>query len=378
LTIPSTFEEMNKAIIVGLPRMDTPIVRDFLPPFVTALHEFGASVWIEPDYGHQMGVAVSDYPATVHSREEIFTGADIVLQLTAPSEHYIDMMHEGQTLISMLHFPTHSARNSLLRAKGVTAVSLDSMTDDQGARVVEDLRRTAHNGIRAGFAALRNVLGDQVWFSPKRPPVWVYLMGHGAVGHHAVDAIFDLGGQRTELIERKGNPAVQLTIATSAFSLNGGHGHKLAFQNIPRYGCLCQPGPEVVVDATLRRNPTEHILQAEHLCKLSHKAVIIDLDASCYTDAEVKGIQGIPTGGSEQYLFLPDDPAYELVPAQYRLPRGLRPATVVSHYSWPSFGTQFDWVTQMSRYGTQILPYLAEMIGPHSETLTAVVRRATL
>jgi len=66
----------------------------------------------------------------------------------------------------------------------------------------------------------------------------------------------------------------------------------------------------------------------------------------------VRGIEGIPQGNLDRYLFAPDDPAWEdTVPAD--IPHDHR-RTVVSCYSWPGVHPE----DCMDLYGTQLAPLL--------------------
>jgi alanine dehydrogenase len=57
----------------------------------------------------------------------------------------------------MLHYPTRPQRVELLRSLGLEAISLDSLSDDSGRRLVENLQAVAWNGIEAAFKTLRAI-----------------------------------------------------------------------------------------------------------------------------------------------------------------------------------------------------------------------------
>ena len=70
---------------------------------------------------------------------------------------------------------------------------------------------------------------------------------------------------------------------------------------------------------------------------------------------QVKGIEGIPQGNLDQYIFAPDDPAYDLIPACI-LKTHRRHA--VSCYSWPGLYAK----ACMEVYGRQLQPIFRTLI----------------
>lgn len=64
---------------------------------------------------------------------------DIVVSLRAPDGR-LQWMRPCATLVSMLQFPTRPARIRRLAELRLEAVSLDSVVDDDGRRLVENMR----------------------------------------------------------------------------------------------------------------------------------------------------------------------------------------------------------------------------------------------
>ena len=149
----------NGRVTVGFPRMhcEPNERRDFLPPLIGLLAATGAEVHVESGIGSGMGRTDVDYsvlsPCVVVTDEADAYRQDIVVVLRAPDGKY-DKLRRGAILVSMLHFATRPARVRLLQEMGIDAVSLDLIRDDDGARLVENLRSVAWNGIGAAFAAL--------------------------------------------------------------------------------------------------------------------------------------------------------------------------------------------------------------------------------
>jgi len=99
---------------IGLPRMHAihGFRRDYVPSFVNKLAQLpDIEVCVEEGYGQDLNYRETDYTASVATGNDIFRNADLVLTLTAPTDDDIKLMTQGQTLVSMLHFPTHPDRN---------------------------------------------------------------------------------------------------------------------------------------------------------------------------------------------------------------------------------------------------------------------------
>jgi alanine dehydrogenase len=118
-------------------------------------------------------------------------------------------------------------------------------------------------------------------------------------------------------------------------------------------------GTDILVDATQRPDPRLPVIINDWLVYLPEHAVILDLSVDpydCGTEiTSIKGIEGIPQGNLDQYIFAPDDPAFDLLPEC--IPTQNR-RTTVSCYSWPGIYP----VKCMGVYGRQIWPILHILI----------------
>jgi alanine dehydrogenase len=338
-------------VTVGFPRMhrETSERRDFLPPLIGLLAANGAEVSLESGIGSGMGYNDTDYstvsPGVHITDEEDCYRQDIVVVLRAPEGRY-QLLRRGAALVSMLHFATRPARVAMLRELGIDALSLDLIRNEDGRRLVENLRSVAWNGVAAAFAAL-----ERTWpnlRNPHRSTVKVTILGAGRVGRHAVEFATKYGDDaRNEAFGRMGLRGVE--VVTVGRNLTGDAGYlkrRLAIT-------------DVLVDATARRDPSVPIVPNAWLGFLPEHAVICDLAVDPYLlDNEppiVRGIEGIPQGNLDQWEFAPDDPAWD------GLPPGIPTAerrTVVSCYSWPGVRPE----PCMEAYGSQLTPLLKTLI----------------
>jgi alanine dehydrogenase len=321
--------------------------RDFLPDLVAHVADLGGRIVVERGIGGGIGCTEHDYlragpNVVVGSKEDAFA-QDIVLVLRAPEER-LNLMRPGATLISMLHFPTRPKRVARLCELGIEAVSLDSLTDDIGQRLVVDGRDVAWNGLEAAFDVLERESKD--FLDPTRRPVRVTILGAGAIGKDAVEAATKYGNlERADRLA--GLPGVEVT--TIGRNLTG----RADFMR----GRLAVT--DVLVDATQRHDPSVPVVPNAWLGFLPAYAVICDLVVDPYLLHEfpptVRGIEGIPQGDLDRWNFAPDDPAWDLVPDE--VDRSNR-RWVVSCYSWPGVHPR----ECMELYGCQLAPLLRELV----------------
>ena len=341
----------GRRLTVGLPRMhrEPNELRDFLPPLVGLMSAAGAEVHIESGLGSGMGYTDLDYtavsPDVVVTDEEDCYRQDIVLVLRAPDGKY-ELLRRGATLVSMLHFSTRPERVRMLRDMGIDAISLDLIRDDNGRRMVENLRSVAWNGVSAAFAALERTWPELA--GPRHSTVKVLIMGAGRVGRHAVEFATKYGDDaRNEQLTRAGLPGVE--VVSAGRNLTGD----------PEYLKARLLMTDLLVDATARRDPSSALIPNTWLALLPKHAVVCDLSVDPYLlDAEpkvVRGVEGIPQGNLDQWEFAPDDPAWDQLPAG--VPTAER-RTVVSCYSWPGVRPE----PCMHVYGSQLAPLLETLV----------------
>jgi alanine dehydrogenase len=341
----------SSPVTIGFPRMhkEAGERRDFLPPFVGLLAGLGAEVYVESGIGSAMGYSDADYtslsPYVYATDAETAFQQDIVVTLRAPEGGY-RRLRRGAVLISMLHFPTRPGRVQELTDLGIDAISLDTIVDDDGNRLVQNLRSVAWNGIGSAFQVLERRW--QAMTVKGRPPVRVTIMGAGTVGKHAVEFATKYGDDaRNEAFMRLGLAGVE--VATTGRNLT----------RDPDYLRARLTMTDILVDATQRHDPSVPLIPNDWIGLMPAHAVICDLVVDPYLlDADpvvVRGIEGIPQGDLDQWEFDEDDPAWDRLPPG--IPNAQRRA-VVSCYSWPGVRPE----PCMHVYGSQLSPILETLI----------------
>lgn len=342
------------SITIGFPRMhkEAGERRDFLPTLAAFLDRLDVSeIVLEEGYGSAMDIPPSAYlEASKKVRfapEQEVWAQDIVLVLRFPEYHALGMMKKGATLISMIHYPTRPGRVKRLPELGLNAVSLDSIVDDHGRRLLENLESVGWNGLRTAFEVIQR--RDPAFDSPERDPYRVTVLGVGAVGSHAIQAASRYGNPklRNELA-RKQVPGVVVTAID--YDLTG---HEPFMRDL-----LAKT--DILVDATQRPDPSRPVIPNRWIAGMPEGAILVDLSVDPYDlDSDpisLKGIEGCPQGNLDQFVFTPDDPAFDKI--DKRVDTTNR-RTSISCYSWPGVYPK----PCMEHYGRQIEPLLEALIG---------------
>ncbi len=337
------------SLSIGLPRMhkEAGEKRDFLPQFIAFLDRTGArEIVLEEGYGSGMEIPFEEYLAASKKARAAFydecLAQDVVAVLRCPADDALRKLRRGTLLYSMLHYPTRPGRVALLRERGVRGVSLDSLTDDIGKRLVENLQSVGWNGVQAAFRELAKTY--RRFRDPGRRPLRVTILGAGAVGGHAARAASRYGDERIrQAMVAAGVPGVEVTLID--YDLTGHENYMLGRLETT----------DLLVDATQRVDPSRPVIPNEWVAALPQHAVMLDLSVDPYDFSidppELKGIEGIPEGNLDQFVFHPDDPIYERMDSRIRR-RHRRVA--LSCYSWPGVHPR----ECMEVYGQQMQPLI--------------------
>jgi alanine dehydrogenase len=326
--------------------------RDFLPEFVAGLVKNGADVVLERGYGTQMGFSEEDYlklePSAVFTTHDQVYQQDIILLIRYPSDDEIKMMSPGACLMTMLHYPTRPDRVEFLCGLDIEAISLDSIKDDSGRRVVENLHAVAWNGLEVSFETLRLTYPAPGFDDPTRGPIHVTQLGSGAVGVHVMQAAIRYGNiAKWQAHAARGIPGVQVSVVDF---------DSTPFENVMR---PILAHTDILVDATQRIDPTRPVIPNDWVGYLPDHAVLVDLSVDPYDCRTypnfTKGIEGIPQGNLDQYVFAPDDRAYDSIPECIST---IHRRYAVSCYSWPGIHPK----ECMQVYGYQLQPLMRKLI----------------
>ena len=303
--------------------------RDFRPDFFGKIADLPISILLDDLYGAKLNFTKQDYinrNANIKfcSRGEVLK-ADCIVTIRTPDFSQLSQLKRGAIFFSMLHYLTRKNRNQFLLNNGVKMLAMDSVVDDFGNRIVQDFPGTAENAFIAIYRECEK-------FIKEKEIIKVLILGHGEIGKICVEKAIKL--------------VYKPIIVTVA-------GRSVTSQKIILNKLLSES--DILVDATKRDNPSKYIISNDQINLLPIDAVILDISADDYdvqiNPIQVKGIEGIPTGNMDKYIFYPDDIAYDNLPKQissrYR-------RLVLSCCSWPGLNPN----RCLDRYEIQLEPLI--------------------
>ena len=200
-----------KKLTIGIPReiMEQENRVAAIPETVSLMVKEGASVIVEKNAGRGSYFNDDDYIARGASIEEdiqtLFDESDIILKVKEPkfnttvNMHEIDMMKEGQVLITFLH-PANPVNHEMIQklaAKGVTSFSLDCIPRITRAQTMDAL--TSMSTV-AGYKGILSAAYRLPKFMPMIStavgiirPATVFVLGAGIVGLQSLATAKRLG-----------------------------------------------------------------------------------------------------------------------------------------------------------------------------------------
>ncbi len=171
-----------------------------LPGEVKTITGMKVDVWIESDAGQQAFAKDSEYSeagGTIKSRQEILSGADVVLQINEISEAEVDQIPTGKVVMSML---SPLANHSLIRkiqGSNLTSFSMDFVPRTTRAQAMDVLSSMASV---AGYRAVLKAATTLPHFFPMYitaagsiKPSRVLILGAGVAGLQAIATARRLG-----------------------------------------------------------------------------------------------------------------------------------------------------------------------------------------
>jgi alanine dehydrogenase len=170
-------------------------------------------------------------------------------------------------------------------------------------------------------------------------------MGSGGVGVHVVPAAIRYGDQALwAQMMALGAPGVQVTVIDYDTT-----GYETIMLELLKQS-------DVLVDATQRRDASTAVIPNHWIKVMPEHAVLVDLSVDPYQPPDVvKGIEGIPHGNLDQYIFPPNDLAYGRIPEV--IDKSHR-RYAISCYSWPGIHPR----QSMAVYGEQLAPIFRTLI----------------
>ena len=172
-----------------------------VPDVVAKLIKLGFTVAVEAGAGELANFLDDDYRAAgatvVKDAASLWSGADIIFKVRAPTASEIGLMREGATLASFIWPAQNPELLQQLAAKKATVLAMDSVPRISRAQKMDALSSMANiAGYRAVIEAAHHFgrfFTGQITAAGKIPPAKVFVIGAGVAGLAAIGAACGLG-----------------------------------------------------------------------------------------------------------------------------------------------------------------------------------------
>jgi NAD(P) transhydrogenase subunit alpha len=171
------------------------------PEVTVQLLKLGFTVSVESGAGAAANFTDDNYKAAgaeiVSDVKSLWSSSDIILKVRAPNHDEVNLMHEGQTLISFIWPAQNKELMDKLAARKVTVLAMDSVPRISRAQKLDALSSMANiAGYRAVIEAAQHFgrfFTGQITAAGKIPPAKVLVIGAGVAGLAAIGTAKSLG-----------------------------------------------------------------------------------------------------------------------------------------------------------------------------------------
>jgi alanine dehydrogenase len=190
---------------IGIPR-ETKIMEyrvGLMPDNVRALAAAGHEVVVERGAGQGSGFAdeaFSEAGARLVSREEVWSGPDLIVKVKEPQADEVALLREGQVLFTYLHLAAAPGLVDALRKAGVIAIAYETIQNPDGTfPVLAPMSEVAGRlAVQIGVTLLQKDRGGKGLLLGGVPGVMrgrVTILGGGTVGINALRVAHALGAE---------------------------------------------------------------------------------------------------------------------------------------------------------------------------------------
>ncbi len=270
------------------------------PEAAQQLQKLGFSVAIEAGAGEAAKLRDSEYEAAgvevISSTESLWTSSDIILKVRAPEDHEIDLLKEGQMLISFMAPAQNPELLQKLADRKVTALAMETIPRLSRSQKMDALSSMANiGGYRAIVEAAQHFgrfFTGQITAAGKVPPAKVLVIGAGVAGLAAIGAArsmgaivraFDTRPEVKEQVESMDGEFLMLEFEEDG-SGEGGYAKTMSQEFIDAEMALfAEQAKEVdiiVTTALIPGKPAPELITEDMVKSMREGSVIVDLAAA--------------------------------------------------------------------------------------------------
>ncbi len=271
-----------------------------VPEVVEKLVKLGFKVAVQSGAGAAANFDDASYQTAgaqiAPDAKALWSGADIVLKVRAPTPEEVGLIREGQTLISFIWPAQNPELMQSLAARKATVLAIDSLPRMLSrAQKMDALTSMAGiSGYRAVIEAAHafgRFLTGQVTAAGKVPPAKVFIAGAGvadlaaigtAVGMGAIVRANDTRAEVADQVKSMGGEFVAVDYAEEGAG-GGGYAKVMSegFQKAQRemYAKQAQDADIIITTALIPGKPAPKLITADMVRSMKPGSVIVDLAA---------------------------------------------------------------------------------------------------
>ncbi|HXF78778.1 MAG TPA: Re/Si-specific NAD(P)(+) transhydrogenase subunit alpha [Usitatibacter sp.] len=270
-----------------------------VPEVVPRLAKLGFGVIVQSGAGAEASLSDEAYAAAgatvVPDAASVWSKADIVFKVRAPSADEVRSMREGQVLVSFIWPAQNPDLMASLAARKVTVLAMDSVPRMSRAQKMDALSSMANiGGYRAVIEAAHEFgrfFTGQITAAGKVPPAKVFVIGAGVAGLAAIGAAVGLGAivrandTRPEVgdqIKSLGGEFVPVDYVEEGTGV-GGYAKVMSegFQKAQRetFAKQAKEVDIIITTALIPGKPAPKLITAEMVRSMKPGSVIVDMAA---------------------------------------------------------------------------------------------------
>ena len=268
-----------------------------VPDVVQKLIKLGFAVAVQSGAGEAASIDDDAYRAAgatiVPDAASLWSAADIVFKVRAPSRDEVNLLREGGTLVSFIWPAQNPELLQALAAKSATVLAMDSVPRISRAQKLDALSSMANiGGYRAVIEAAHEFgrfFTGQITAAGKVPPAKVFVIGAGVAGLAAIGAANGLGAivrandTRAEVGDQIKSLGAEFVPVEYVEEGSGGGGYAKVmsegFQKAQRelFAKQAREVDIIITTALIPGRPAPKLITAEMVQSMKPGSVIVDM-----------------------------------------------------------------------------------------------------
>lgn len=280
------------------------------PDVVQSLIKSGFELIVEKDAGKNSFFDNAAYEKAgakiIENKDELYSTADLILKVNAPSASEISLMKKEAALISLLYASTNGELIEAASRQGITVFSMDAIPRISRAQKMDVLSSQAnlagYKAVIIGAAALGKIFPLLMTAAGTIKPSRVVIMGAGVAGLQAIATakrlgaiveVSDIRPETKEQVESLGGKFIEVT-GDDSIKLEGGYVKNVSEGFLKKQQALIakhiSEADLVITTALIPGKKAPMLVTAEMVKQMRPGSVIVDMAVSQGGNCELSEI----------------------------------------------------------------------------------------